>query len=127
MKFSSLLFMVVTAFILSGCGGKEQKSNVARTDPAFMFWCFRKEVVSDDFTIPEMKTTAAATYIQNRLKTVPGYTDSTYNLANQTMTVSYQSSTVRKMNFEEAIALSGFAVNHRPASSKANIPAGVKK
>ena len=36
----------------------------------------------------------------------------------------YLSSTIRKMNFEEAIALSGFNVNNRPANPQAKVPSG---
>ncbi|MDF7800760.1 hypothetical protein P4C99_14895 [Pontiellaceae bacterium B1224] len=126
MKFSSIILLVSTAFILSGCGDEASQSAEKKADPTFMFWCFRKEIVSADYHIPDMKTEAAASYIQSRLKSVPGYTDSSYNLASRSMTVSYKSSTVRKMNFEEAIAQSGFAVNHRPAYPNAKIPAGVK-
>lgn len=126
MKFSSIILLASSAFILSGCGDKASQSDEKKANPTFMFWCFRKEIVSDEYHIPDMKTQDAATYIQNHLKTVPGYTESSFNLASHTMTVSYKSSTVRKMNFEEAIALSGFTVNHRPANPNAKIPAGVK-
>lgn len=126
MKFSSIILVVSATFILSGCGDKASQSDEKKASPTFMFWCFRKEIVSDEFHIPEMKTPDAATYIQNHLKSIPGYTDSSYTLSSQTMTVSYKSSMVRKMNFEEAIALSGFMVNHRPANPNAKIPSGVK-
>ncbi len=126
MKLRTIIFTGAALLMLTGCGDKEAHAREKKADPTFMFWCFRKEIVSDDYHIPEMKTPAAASYIQNRLKAVPGYVSSDFNIASQTMTVSYKSSTVRKMNFEEAIALSGFAVNHRPASPKAQVPEGIK-
>lgn len=112
---------------LSGCGKPSDTSRASIKSPAFMFWCYRDEVVSSDYTVPEMTTAAAATYLQNRMKTVHGYVSSRCDLDKHILSVSYESSAVRKMNFEEAIALSGFSVNGRPASPKAQIPAGVKE
>jgi len=126
MKLRTLIFSMTTVLMLTGCGDEKARAKEKDANPTFMFWCFRKEIVSTDFYIPDMKKPAAASYIQNRLKNIPGYVQSDYNLSTQTMTVEYKSSTVRKMNFEEAIALSGFFVNHRPANPKANIPEGLK-
>jgi copper chaperone CopZ len=126
MKFSSTILILTAAFVLTGCKDKEARSAEKKADPTFMFWCFRKEIVSTDYHIPEMKTPKAAAYIQNRLKTIPGYEGSTYDLSSQIMTVKYKSSTVRKMNFEEAIAQAGFIVNHRPANKNAKLPEGLK-
>ena len=117
-----LLLLAGSSLLLSGCGDKKSKEK----DPTFMFWCFRKEQVSDRYHVPDMKSPEAATYIRGRMKAVPGYVDSTVDLAANTITITYNSSTVRKMNFEEAIALAGYAVNNRPSNPKADIPAGVK-
>ena len=123
MKFTLLVLLAASSsLLLTGCGDKKSKEE----DPTFMFWCFRKEQVSDAYRIPDMKSQEAATYLRGRMKTIPGYVDSTVDLAANTMTITYNSSTVRKMNFEETIALSGFAVNNRPANPKAKIPEGVK-
>jgi hypothetical protein len=75
-----------------------------------------------------MMTAAAATYLQQAIRAVPGYESSSADLENRTLTISYYSSTVRKMNYEEAIALAGFQVNGRPANPEGEkrIPAGVK-
>lgn len=126
MKLPTLIFSALALLMLSGCGDPDDQAKEKNANPTFMFWCFRKEIVSDDYHIPDMKKPATASYIQNRLKSIPGYVNSDYNLSTQTMTVEYKSSTVRKMNFEEAIALSGFSVNHRPANPKAKIPEGLK-
>ncbi len=88
--------------------------------------CFRQEVQVAEYSVPEMGTPAAGAYIQNKLKGMPGITDSSFNLEERTFTVSYQSSTIRTMNIEEAIALAGFAVNDRPANPRAKIPEGIK-
>ena len=117
-----LLAVAASSLLLGGCADKAEKD----AKPTFMFWCFRKEIVSDEYHVPDMATPAAAAYIQNALKTVPGYVDSSYNLVTRTMTVRYKSSTVRKMNFEEAIALGGFSVNGRPAALNAKLPEGLK-
>ncbi len=114
----------VCALMLLAAGCKEKPSN--SEIKTFMFWCFREEIVSADYHVPDMTTPAIATFIQNRLKQVPGYDDSTCNLQDRMLTVSYQSSMVRSMNFEEAIALAGFSVNGRPAHPKAQTPAGAK-
>lgn len=110
----ALLYILVAGLtiITSGCGKKAQGNE---DSPAFMFWCYRKEVVSADFHVPDMDTPAIATYIQNKLRAVPGYENSRCDLENRTLTVSYKSSTIRKMNIEEAIAMSGYSVNGRPA------------
>lgn len=122
-----LLFVLATLSLLAaGCGDREAKAKEKKANPTFMFWCFRKEIVSDTYHVPDMATQAAASYLQNRMKAVPGYEDSSYDLESRMLTVSYKSSTVRKMNFEEAIALAGFPVNGRPANPKAKIPEGVK-
>jgi hypothetical protein len=115
--------LLCTASILLTVGCADDKKN---TSPTFMFWCFRDEVQTEDYHIPELETPAQAAYIQNHIKGVPGYVKSDWNLATQTVSVDYKSSAVRTMNFEEAIALSGFSVNTRPANPNANLPEGLK-
>jgi hypothetical protein len=122
MKKLMLLLLGACCILLSGCGDKAERE--AR--PSFMFFCFRKEIVSDDYHVPEMKSAAAAAYLQNRLKSLPGYVDSSYDLGSNMLTVRYKSSTIRKMNIEELIALSGFDVNHRPAYPDVKLPEGLK-
>ncbi|RKX43254.1 MAG: hypothetical protein DRP64_08505 [Verrucomicrobia bacterium] len=122
MRKPLLIALAASSIFLGGCADKDEKD----AKPTFMFWCFRKEIVSDEYHVPEMATPAAAAYLQNRLKALPGYEDSSYKLDDRTMTVSYKSSTIRKMNIEEAIALAGFTVNDRPANPKAKIPEGIK-
>ena len=121
---SKILLLAVAAsfLLLGGCADKVEKN----AKPTFMFWCFRKEIVSDEYHVPDMTTPAAAAYLQSGLKTLPGYVDSSYDLDSRTITVRYKSSTIRKMNFEDAIALGGFSVNGRPANPKAKIPEGLK-
>ncbi|MEI6892674.1 MAG: hypothetical protein V5783_10935 [Pontiella sp.] len=126
MKFNSLILLATASFILTGCGDKEAQSAKKEVDPTFLFWCFRKEIVSTDYHVPKMKTPEIASYLQNHIKAIPGYVDSSFNLSTQTITIEYESSSVRKMNFEEGIALAGFATNHRPANPMAKIPEGVK-
>ena len=88
--------------------------------------CFRQEVQVAEYSVPEMGTPAAGAYIQNKLKGMPGIVDSSFNLEARTFTVSYESSTTRTMNIEEAIAIAGFTVNDRPANPKAKLPEGLK-
>jgi len=88
--------------------------------------CFRQEVQVATYSVPEMKTPAAETYLQGRLRTLPGFMEASFDLEAHTITVTYDSNTIRTMNIEEVIALSGFAVNGRPANPKAKIPEGVK-
>ena len=123
-----LIALAVTALLTAGCGDGDARAKDKKADPSFMFWCFRKEVVASGYYVPEMRTPAAATYLQNIARSMPGYESSSTDLEDRTLTISYYSSMVRKMNFEEAIALSGFAVNGRPAhpESEKKIPAGVK-
>ena len=126
MKYAISIVLLSSFAILAGCADQDARTKEKDADPTFMFWCFRKEIVSEEFRIPEMRTAAAASYLQNRAKAIPGYVDSRCNLNKGVMTIDYASSTVRKMNFEEAIALAGFNVNYRPANPNAKIPAGVK-
>jgi len=88
--------------------------------------CFRQEVQVAEYSVPKMSTAASGAYIQGRLKGIPGISNSTVNVENRTITVTYQSSTIRTMNIEEAIALSGFAVNNRPANPNAKLPKGLE-
>ena len=88
--------------------------------------CFRQEVQEAEYHIPAMATAETATYLQNKIKGIPGIEGSKYDLETHVLTVSYQSSTIRTMNIEETIALAGFAVNNRPANPKAKIPEGLK-
>jgi len=88
--------------------------------------CFRQEVQVAEYSVPEMKTPAAETYLQGRLRALPGFKEASFDLEAHTITVTYNSNDIRTMNFEEAIALAGFNVNGRPANPKAKIPEGVK-
>lgn len=88
--------------------------------------CFRQEIQTAQYSIPEMGTPAAGAYIQNKLKGIPGIVTSSFDLADRTLSVQYQSSTIRTMNIEEAIALTGFSVNRRPANPKAKLPEGLQ-
>ena len=129
MKYTLFILLIASSLLSGGCAEKktsQEKQKAKEEDPAFMFWCFRKEQVSDVYHVPSMKSQEAATYLRGRMKTIPGYVDSKVDLQANTMTITYNSSTVRKMNFEEAIALSGFSANGRPANPKAKIPEGVK-
>jgi hypothetical protein len=122
MKKILLLAIVASTALLSGCADKAENDG----NPTFMFWCFRKEIHTDEFRVPDLKTAEQAAYIQQRLKSIPGYADSSWDLENHTFSVSYKSSTTRKMNFEEGIALSGFSANGRPANPKVKLPEGLK-
>ena len=128
MNKTVLIALSTMALLVAGCGDKAARAKEKKANPAFMFWCFRKEIVSSTYHVPEMATPAAATYLQNVIRSVPGYEGSSTDMEDRTLTISYYSSTVRKMNFEEAIALSGFSVNGRPANPEGEkrIPAGVK-
>lgn len=122
MKKPVMLMLAVCSLLLCGCGDKAER----KAKPTFMFGCFRKEIVTADYHIPDMAAPEAAKYLQGRLKAVPGYVDSTVDLNARILTVRYKSTTIRSMNIEEAIALSGFAVNNRPADPKAKLPEGLK-
>jgi len=89
--------------------------------------CFRQELQVAQYHIPEMNSPAADAYIQSRLKGLPGIKTLSSDLEKRTLTVSYQSSTIRRMNIEESIAFIGFSVNNRPANPNAKPPAGLKK
>ena len=122
MKKTLLLALASSSILLAGCADKAEKE----AKPTFLFWCFRKEIVSDAYHVPELRTDAAGAYLQNRLKSLPGVVKSSFDTQAHTLTVSYKSSTIRAMNVEEAIALAGFAVNNRPANPKAKLPEGLK-
>lgn len=128
MKKIVLIALSTTALLTAGCGEGDARINGNKTDPTFMFFCFRKEVVSAEYHVPEMTTPAAAGYLQQIIRSIHGYESSVTDIENRLITISYYSSSIRKMNFEEAIALSGFSVNDRPANpeGKKRIPAGVK-
>jgi copper chaperone CopZ len=116
------------ALLMAGCSEGETKTMrkmEKKSKPTFMLWCFRKEIVSSRYLIPKMTTPQAANLIRNRLKGIPGYVDSNVDFETSTLTVSYEGSVVRKMNFEEAIAQIGFNVNLRPANPSAKIPEGI--
>lgn len=128
MKKTVLITLSTLALLTAGCGDSDAGAKEQKNKPAFMFWCFRKEVVSAQYHVPEMATPAAATYLQQAIRSVPGFESSSADLENRTLTIRYYSSTVRKMNFEEAIALAGFQVNGRPANPEGEkrIPEGIK-
>ena len=126
MKQTIYCILAAATLLLTGCGDSNARAKEKDANPSFMFWCFRKEIVSTDYHIPDMTTVQVANYLQVRLKSFHGYESSTYDLDTRTMTIRYKSSIVRKMNFEEGIALFGFAVNARPANAKAKFPQGVK-
>lgn len=122
MKKAIVLAVAASSLLMGGCTDKAEKD----AKPTFMFWCFRKEIVSAEYHVPDMATPEAANYIQGGLKALPGYVDSSYELIGHTLTVRYKSSVIRKMNIEEQIALGGFSVNGRPANPKAKVPEEIK-
>ncbi len=128
MNKTILITLSAMVLLAAGCGKKDSGKNGVNAHPTFMFWCFRKEIVSSEYHVPDMTTTAAATYLQNILRSAQGYESSSVDMATRTITVSYYSSTARKMNFEETIAWAGFSVNGRPAdpAGEKRIPEGVK-
>lgn len=122
MKKILLITLAGLSMVATGCKDRNSKDE----SPAFMFWCYREEVVTSGYHIPDMDTSARAAYLQNRLKGMPGFVSSRCELENRMLYISYQSSVVRKMNFEETIALLGFSVNGRPASPNAKLPEGLE-
>lgn len=88
--------------------------------------CFRQEVQVAEYHVPDMATPAAETFVQSKLKALPGIQSVSIDSSTRTLTVSYESSTVRQMNIEEAIAFGGFAVNNRPANPQAKLPKGLE-
>ena len=122
MKNILLITLAGLSMLVAGCS----KENEKNASPAFMFWCYREEVVTSGYHVTDMTTAARATYLQNRLKGMPGFVSSRCDLEKRMLYISYQSSMVRKMNFEETIALLGFSVNGRPASPNAKLPEGLE-
>jgi copper chaperone CopZ len=129
----TLMMMVaacIAASLLCSCEDSAARRKALKKEkkakPTFLFWCFRKEILDADYHVPNMSTPAAAQYLQNKLKGLPGIENGTFNLETHVITISYQSSTIRQMNIEEAIAQAGFAVNNRPADPKAKVPEGLK-
>ncbi|HEY5621051.1 MAG TPA: hypothetical protein VIR77_00480 [Pontiella sp.] len=119
----TIIFVLAAGVLmLTGCSESRDSKDI---DPSFLPGCFRKETVSATFSIPEMDDPREAAYLQQVIKGQPGYVDSRSDLQNRTITIDYSSSLIRRMNFEEAIALAGFSVNGRPANPNAKIPAGV--
>ena len=88
--------------------------------------CFRAEEQVAVYHIPAMTSPAAESLLRARLKGLPGIENISADLQANTLTVTYQSSTIRKINIEETIAFSGFAVNNRPANPKAQLPKGLE-
>ena len=117
MRKSFLYASAIAALLFStGCSPSSEKEK-----PTFMFWCFRQEVVSSDYLIPDLKTPQDAAVIQRAIKSIPGYVDSHVDFESHTLSIRYKSSVVRKMNFEEAIAMAGYKVNFRPAMKKSAV------
>ena len=114
MKKILLLVLLSSTTFLTGCRDELEK----KADPSFSFFCFRKEIVSKDFHVPDMKDQLTLQRLQHAFRSMPGYVKSEANFSNQTLTITYQSSAIRYMNFEEAIALNGFSVNSRPAKKQ---------
>lgn len=94
--------------------------------PLLAAGCFRAEEQVAEYYVPAMTTPQAENYLRSRIKGLPGIEDISANLQANTLTVTYQSSTLRQINIEETIAFSGFAVNNRPANPKAKLPKGLE-
>lgn len=87
--------------------------------------CFRQENQVAVYSVPAMASPAAGTYLENHIKRIPGVKSTAIDIQARTLTVTYESSTIREMNIEEGIALAGFAVNGRPANPNAKLPEGL--
>ncbi len=111
--------LLMTLMFFSGCG-RDANS------PAFMFWCFRDEHVIGTYRVPDMKTPEDAACILSAIKRIDGHVDSSVNLDEGSVAVTYKSSIVRSMNFEEAIAMAGYHANLRPAASAVPKPKAVR-
>lgn len=90
--------------------------------------CFRQEIQVAEYRIPTMEKPETASYIEKNVRQLTGIKEVSYDLQKQTLTVTYDSNTIRFMNIEETIARSGFTVNNRPANpqAKAKLPDSVK-
>ncbi|MDH3982165.1 MAG: hypothetical protein OES84_04610, partial [Kiritimatiellaceae bacterium] len=80
MKQHILITLAAISLCLTGCSKKDDK------DPSFMFWNFRKEVVSGFYHVPDMNSEEIATYLRDRVKTIRGYVDSSADLSSNTLT-----------------------------------------
>lgn len=87
--------------------------------------CFRQEVQVAEYHIPDMSSPSDEAYIRARIKGIYGVESISSDLESHTLTVSYQSSTIRTMNIEESISIIGFSVNNRPANPRAKRPKGL--
>jgi hypothetical protein len=81
--------------------------------------CFRQEVHTVDFTVPELTSQKEGDFLAPRIESLHGVAKAVPNLESNTLSVTYTNRYARMMNIEEAIALSGFDVNHRPANPTA--------
>ena len=100
MKFKFLFKKIVLGmgFLLllssTGCSKEEQH--------AFLFWCVRPEQVTKEIRV-EGLTAQKKSLVENKLRQLDGFVSCTINNECNKMTIQYNSSATRYMNFERIL------------------------
>jgi len=121
-KFIRFVLAMLIPASLAACSGKsdaKEAEQEKKNKQSFMFWMFRKEIRTAEFSVPEMRDQNAVRKIEKRLALLPGIVSVTSDTAARRLSIGYASSVIRRMNLEEAIARAGFRVDNRPPAPAA--------
>ena len=101
MRYRVLFFLLLFFNILltSSCKNDINKS--------FMFWCKRPEIQTSIYLFSTLSSNDHQK-ITERLKDIDGYLSSEFDFKEKTITISYNSSHCRYMNFQKELENIGF-------------------
>ena len=92
-----ILMIIFTGLLCSGC---------KKDSPSFLFWCVRPEVITKDIYFSDvdflksLKKNKYHALLEEDFKKIEGFISSKWDIANNSVRISYKSSQSRLMNYE---------------------------
>jgi len=85
--------------------------------------CFRNDLRTEEFHVPELEGQPCLSYLSSRLRTVDGIRDIQADFSSKKVVVSFDGLKLAIKNIEIYIADAGFDVNERPGNETARASA----
>lgn len=81
--------------------------------------CYRSDIRTEAYSVPQLRSTECLQIMQKALAQVDGVVSVEPNMANQTLSVTYDSKKLNVKNIEYALVREGFDVNDNKGNEQA--------